>query len=273
MLKMLAGAAVLVAVAAISVTAATAATNVVITPANAAAQGWSTADTRPGGAVGFVADSTAPAGLGALQLTTDATTAAKAQFMHDASTPLSQVSELSYSTKQNSALSFAGGDATYQLLVCLGGIAPSCTGFTTLVFEPYWQNGGSPDAAPVAPGTWQSWDVAAGLFWSSRTYSSGGCSVTAGAGGPPFYTLSDLRTACPDAVVVGFGVSIGTYNASYDIESDLVNFNGTAYDFEPYQVATSKDQCKKDGWQSLARSDGSGFKNQGDCIQYVNTGK
>jgi hypothetical protein len=35
----------------------------------------------------------------------------------------------------------------------------------------------------------------------------------------------------------------------------------------------SKDDCKGSGWQSLSRTDGSSFKNQGDCIQYVNTGK
>jgi len=38
-------------------------------------------------------------------------------------------------------------------------------------------------------------------------------------------------------------------------------------------VATNKDQCKKGGWADLTRADGSSFKNQGDCIQYVNTGK
>jgi hypothetical protein len=38
-------------------------------------------------------------------------------------------------------------------------------------------------------------------------------------------------------------------------------------------TATSKDACKKDGWMTLQRADGSSFKNQGDCIQYVNTGK
>ncbi|AEJ02115.1 LamG domain protein jellyroll fold domain protein [Nitrosomonas sp. Is79A3] len=31
--------------------------------------------------------------------------------------------------------------------------------------------------------------------------------------------------------------------------------------------------CKKGGWQALTRADSSPFKNQGDCIQYVNTGK
>lgn len=35
----------------------------------------------------------------------------------------------------------------------------------------------------------------------------------------------------------------------------------------------SKDQCKEGGWQLFHRADGTAFKNQGDCIQYVNTGK
>jgi len=34
-----------------------------------------------------------------------------------------------------------------------------------------------------------------------------------------------------------------------------------------------KDDCKKGGWSSMTRGDGSSFKNQGDCIQWVNTGK
>lgn len=38
-------------------------------------------------------------------------------------------------------------------------------------------------------------------------------------------------------------------------------------------VPTNKDQCKNGGWMTLVRADGSTFRNQGDCIQYVNTGK
>src|SRR6478735_4524055 len=98
------------------VVSAMAASTVVVTPTNT--QGWSTADTRPGGAVNFVVDSTAPSGAGALQLTTDGTTTSKAQYLHDTSTPLANVTELSYSAKQNSA-SFVGGDPSYQLLVNL----------------------------------------------------------------------------------------------------------------------------------------------------------
>jgi hypothetical protein len=38
-------------------------------------------------------------------------------------------------------------------------------------------------------------------------------------------------------------------------------------------VSTKKDECKKGGWEDMTRADGTTFKNQGDCIQYVNTGK
>jgi hypothetical protein len=39
------------------------------------------------------------------------------------------------------------------------------------------------------------------------------------------------------------------------------------------EEATNKDQCKNGGWQNFFRANGTTFKNQGDCIQYVNTGK
>lgn len=245
--------------------AAAAAAQVVVTPTNT--QGWFSDDTRPGGAINYVVDSTAPGAYGALQLTTDATTAAKAQYMHVAATALSSVTELAYDTRQVSA-SFAGGDASYQLQVCLGGAtSTTCTGFTTFVYEPY-QNG------VVVPDIWQSWDVDAGQFWSSRNYDDGGtCTVSAGAGGPPFYTLAGIQAACPNAVAVKFGVNVGSFNPSYDVYADMVNFNGTTYDFEPFVVPTNASQCKNGGWQSLRRPDGSTFKNQGDCIQFVNTGR
>jgi hypothetical protein len=247
-------------VAALGLSAVMAATTIVVTPTNT--QGWSTADTRPGGNVDYVVDASAPAGVGALHLTTNNTTAAKAQYLHAENTPLGSVTELSYYTKQNSA-SFVGGDPSYQLIVNLNGTAAS---FTTLVYEPY-ENG------VVTPGAWQSWDVDSGQFWSSRSFTDGGCTVTAGAGGPPFYTLAGLQAACPNAVVIGFGVNVGTFNPSYDVETDLVSFNGTRYDFEPYTVATNKDQCKDAGWQTARRANGTTFNNQGDCVSYTNTGR
>jgi len=42
---------------------------------------------------------------------------------------------------------------------------------------------------------------------------------------------------------------------------------------EQQAVRGNKDDCKKGGWKDLQRANGSSFKNQGDCIQYMNTGK
>lgn len=247
------------ALAFVAAGAAYAATTIVVTPQNT--QGWSTADTRPGGAVSFVVDATTPAGIGALQLTTDLTTTAKAQYLHGENVALSSVSDLGYYTKQVSA-PFAGADPAYQVIAFLNGTS----GFTTLVFEPY-QN---PLQGPVVNNVWQQWDVDAGFFWSTRTVACSNGTILGTPGGPATYTLAQIQNACPSAVVIGYGVNIGTNNPGYDVETDLFNFNGTTYDFEPYEVATNKDQCKKDGWQSVKKADGSSFKNQGECVSYAN---
>jgi hypothetical protein len=72
-------------------------------------------------------------------------------------------------------------------------------------------------------------------------------------------------------------------NPTYRIATDAVPFviadqpfRGTVSDVQLGQaedVASDKDECKDGGWEDMTRADGSSFKNQGDCIQYVNTGK
>jgi hypothetical protein len=198
-----------------------------------------------------VTDATSPYPTGALQLTTDGTNAAKAQYMKSVNVPLANISELSYSTKQVAGPAVA--DPSYQLEVNLNG---SAGGFTTLVYEPYW-NG------TVTPGVWQTWNVAAGQFWSSKTVAP---LVVNGAGGPPFYTLAELQAAYPNAVVAAFGVNIGSYNPNYNVETDGVNFNGITYDFETKAVAPStKDECKDGGWMNFQTV----YKNQGQCVASV----
>lgn len=44
------------------------------------------------------------------------------------------------------------------------------------------------------------------------------------------------------------------------------------FDWTKFEVNVKND-CKNGGWETLSRDDGSPFKNQGDCIQYFNTGK
>ena len=243
---------------------AAAASYVVVTPTNT--HGWSTADTRPGGTVTFEADNAAPRGGGALQLTTDLTTAAKAQYLHAANAGLADVTELSYYTRQISA-PFPEAAASYQLVTCLNGTpAGACVGFSTFVFEPY-QN---PLQGVVVNNVWQPWDVDAGLLWSTRTVTCSGGVIVGTPGGPATYTLAAVQALCPDAVAVGFGVNIGTFNPGYTVRTDLVDFNGTIYDFELTNVPTDKNQCKNGGYVDFTDADGQPFKNQGQCIKAAN---
>ena len=58
-------------------------------------------------------------------------------------------------------------------------------------------------------------------------------------------------------------------NVVVDLVSGL-----TVFDFDPPPTTPANaDGCKTNGWSSLMRDDYTSFKNQGDCIQYLNTGK
>lgn len=254
-------------------------TQVIVTPTNQ--QGWSstapTADTQTGGTVSFNNDITAPGTPhnGALSMTTDATTTAKAQYFHNTATSLSSVTKLSYSTKQNGPAG-AIADASYQLAICATGVTgtacntqsdSAASSFTTLVYEPYQGGQGA-----IVNGEWQSWNISSGgLFWNTHTVVCSGGVLAGTPGGPAIYTLAAVQTACPDAFVFQFGLNIGTNNPDYNVETDLFNFNGTTYNFEPFAAATNKDQCKSNGWTTLTDANGRSFKNQGDCVSYVAT--
>lgn len=235
---------------------------VIVTPGNT--QGWSTADTRPGGAVNYINDTSAPddPSNGALQLTTDTTTTAKAQYLHETDTALADVNDLSYYTKQNAPAGTVA-DTSYQLATFLNG---GTSGFSTLVYEPY-QN---PTQGVIVNGVWQQWDVSNGLFWSTRTVTCSNGTILGTPGGPASYTLAQINAICPEALVAGFGVNVGTNNPGYDVETDLVNFNGTTYNFEPFATPSDKEACKDDGYKSLTDQDGQSFKNQGQCVAYAN---
>jgi hypothetical protein len=89
------------------------------------------------------------------------------------------------------------------------------------------------------------------LYWDT-IYAGFYCD--AGLGGTGFFRLDSLTNAC-----------------WYD--PTPADHQIPAAQFTAYTIAPSANACKNNGWQSLARAGGSSFKNQGDCIQYVNTGK
>jgi hypothetical protein len=108
------------------------------------------------------------------------------------------------------------------------------------------ESSGSPHGAP----TLSDYIVGAITNYSSREYGSlyiAAIKIRMGYGGPWANTLA--------------------YVDDVTIEDYFENFE------PPPPVPANKDACKKGGWQALTRADFTPFKNQGDCIQYVNTGK
>lgn len=223
-----------------------------------------------GGSVTYADGSPAGLGSSSLELKTMTDTASKAVYAHPEDMKLSDLQNASYWTKQIAASS-DGGSAAMTLGVDLNGDG---SWDTNLVFEPYWQNDLSPDAAPVVKGEWQEWNVKDGMFWSSKAYGSGEAALIAGSGGAPFYSLQNILANYPDARLTGVGVNVGSYNLDYTIDVDGVKINGTTYDFERTNpTPTDKDQCKKDGWKALKNVDGRMFNNQGQCVSFVASDK
>ena len=52
--------------------------------------------------------------------------------------------------------------------------------------------------------------------------------LAAGNGGQPFDQPADIGTACPNAVVYGVGVNLGTYNPGSIVAVDGLTFGSTA---------------------------------------------
>lgn len=92
---------------------------------------------------------------------------------------------------------------------------------------------------------------------------AGGVCPTSPEGMPAGSTVFFIAVNIGDTS--GNDTGVGGY---FDNANLTVAGSTTTFDFEP-----SINDCKNNGWQSLKKPDGSSFKNQGDCIQYINTGK
>lgn len=99
-------------------------------------------------------------------------------------------------------------------------------------------------------------------------------------GGSPFTGYSGAPASVQNGdVVEAFVVVDGSWNAAatngdgeQTVLVDNLNVNAHITTFDPNTPA-NKESCKQGGWMTLQRADFSTFKNQGDCIQFANTGK
>ena len=223
-----------------------------------------------------------PLGTGSVELAVGADGDSGAQVRNTlyAGTRIDELTELRYSTYVD--VDGSGGQAPYIILNV--DYDNNGTVDDLLFFEPVYQTAtffpSNPQAA-LALDTWQTWDALNGGWWSLFG--------TAGAGpGTDVKSLADILVAEPDATIVngatgaggvrivaGFGAgSWDNFVGNADAFKIGVLGDTTTYNFEPnLPTPPNKNACKNGGWQNFARADGSTFKNQGDCIQHVNTGK
>ena len=214
---------------------------------------------------------TPPSGIGSYELTTPTGADKATLFNFDhIGTSLSDINQIGYSTYRTAGT--LQQVAALNIQVDVNGTATP-GGFTTLVFEPVYNT----NQGTVVDGAWQTWDAYLGgnaIWWSSNP-------IPGAPNRDTFVSWQSIVANNPDAVIVGgFGVNQGSGNPALTTAVDNLSlgYGGAeatcvTYDFEPFRVATSRDDCKDGGFQNVKRADGSSFKNQGQCVQYVNTGK
>lgn len=208
-----------------------------------------------------------PLGVGSFELGTVLPTDKGTLFNYDhVGTRLADITRLGYSTWRDPA-STAPAVQLPSINIQIDYNGPNVAGgFSTLVFEPVY----NPDESAIQSGVWQTWQGIPGIWWSTRTIN-GVCATTC------YVSWSTIVANNPDATIQGgFGVNQGSGSGGLVAATDALiigaNGNTWTYNFEPFRTPTTKDDCKNGGWQNVTAADGSAFKNQGQCVSYVNHG-
>lgn len=224
-----------------------------------------TADVESGDFI--IGPGTTPLGVGSFRTVT-ATAGSKVWlFNYDhIGASLSSITGISYSTWKAPGVTTVAFPSL-NIQIDINGGTLNAGEFRTLVFEPYLQPG-----FVDATDTWQLRDAYNG--GNARWWSTG---VTSCPQSAPC-TWSGILANYPAATITGgFGINQGSGNPATDGASDALTIayggESITYDFEPYVTASSRENCTNGGWQNVRRADGTTFKNQGDCVSYLNTGK
>ncbi|MDJ0905513.1 MAG: hypothetical protein QNI96_05805 [Woeseiaceae bacterium] len=143
------------------------------------------------------------------------------------------------------------------------------------------------DNLVLAAGTELIMELALNPDGSINTATSDTIIATTGgidlSGGSVTFELSSADPATSLDEIIGGGTVLSvvdvfespeeTVIAEFDVTDPTGSISDEALEQQIAVVSFQKSDCKKGGWRSLSRPDGSGFKNQGLCIRYVNTGR
>lgn len=196
--------------------------------------GWASYGLTASGTVDFIAASDAPTGTGALQLTTSDDVNSVTHFKKEASSTLSDVTSISFATKQIAAADATNGNATLRLSIDLDG---NGTEDDQLMYEPYYNGftGGT---------NWNTWTIthSNGKFWSNNGISYNGHTPVSAGSYASNFTLADVLHDHPNAKLIGLIVSMGSYNVSQQVAVDDVHLvtstEDTTYNFEQDPAST-----------------------------------
>ena len=188
----------------------------------------------------------------------------------EGSTPLSTIENLTYNTYQTTNSDQA---VSLQFNINYEG-GQDWQG--RIVFEPYYEG-------DIESGLWQSWDVLTQRgWWATGAPGEETCPIDEPC------TWDEILDEYPDAVIraeeeadntglIIFKAGSGWDNFEGSVDGFTISVNGdeSTYNFEPVadengddeNNPTLKEDCKNGGWLEY------GFRNQGQCIRYVNTGQ
>jgi hypothetical protein len=181
-------------------------------------------------------------------------------------TRLADVEELEYGTYRSVSANAAWAVALQFNMNYDPATNPTNVWQGRLVFEPYY-------SATVQTGAWQTWDpLSQRGWWATGAPGNGVCLQDAPC------TWAEVLAAFPDAavrdddgpVVFKAGSNWGEFTGNVDGLTITIDGETTTYDFEPKVEPvdpTSIQDCQQGGWEAF------GFRNQGQCIRFVNTGE
>lgn len=206
-----------------------------------------------------------PEGTASVQISVSGTQRRNLATYQFAGTSLADITTLAFST-YNASASNSGSTSRSGYLQFNVDFDGSDTWQRRMLFLPS-------DNGTVVQDMWQEWSNSSTALWR---YSGPTWPGTAIPGSTP-RTWSDVLVSYPGVRVrvtdAFLGIRIGEpYADGYTENLDAVKFgvgsDVTIFDFELAPVVPqSKDECKKGGWATFTDV---GFKNQGDCVSWVN---